>query len=421
MYRYITLIFLLSFISAGHVIVLDGGTGDGSAWDNALDQIPATLTRGDTVWIGDGDYNAVTFNDAPSGSTYIYIYKATESAHGTSAGWQASYGDGVANFSGTMNFDTDYWIMEGVTGSKKTGHGFYITTTSCATHSKIVQVRYGADNVRISHTEMEHCGESNEYNQDILYVAWSDDGGSDNLTISYCYLHDVNRQPVHLNWSQNFVFEHNYIEDHYNADEIGIHSSGFAANNCGNANMTLRYNIFEDIEGTTIIGPKDSHQQNIYIYGNIFYRSGADYYNTTNGAIANTGGDTNDSMYVYNNTFVDLLGPSGVNWLGDGVGNVCRNNLWVNCETVNLNNAGTQSNNEPNGSTNLFIDYAGDDFILSQSTGAGYILPSPFNQDMNGNTRGADGEFDIGAFEYQSTSGQQSQSGRIIKIGNITY
>jgi len=37
---------------ANHYI-LDGGSGDGSAWDNALDDLPAAFVRGDTYYVGD--------------------------------------------------------------------------------------------------------------------------------------------------------------------------------------------------------------------------------------------------------------------------------------------------------------------------------------------------------------------------------
>ena len=80
------LILLFSFLlipkialSANHYI-LDGASGNGSSWSNAWDSLPSTLVRGDTYYIADGSYGSYTFNDAQSGSTLIYIKKATVAA-----------------------------------------------------------------------------------------------------------------------------------------------------------------------------------------------------------------------------------------------------------------------------------------------------------------------------------------------------
>lgn len=96
-------LFTIPCFAANHYI-LDGGSGDGSAWNNAWDDLPATLTRGDTYYIGDGTYGGYTFNDAVSGTDIIYIKKATAGDHGTETGW--SRGDaknGADAFSSVEN------------------------------------------------------------------------------------------------------------------------------------------------------------------------------------------------------------------------------------------------------------------------------------------------------------------------------
>ena len=66
------LIFPLSAYGADHYI-LDGGSGDGSSWSSAWDDLPATFVRGDTYYVGEGTYGSHTFGTATSGSTYIYV------------------------------------------------------------------------------------------------------------------------------------------------------------------------------------------------------------------------------------------------------------------------------------------------------------------------------------------------------------
>jgi hypothetical protein len=50
------------------------------------------------------------------------------------------------------------------------------------------------------------------------------------------------------------------------------------------------------------------------------------------------------------------------------------------------------------------VNYAGANFRLASATLAGLTLPSPFNTDLDGNTRGADGVWDRGAYEYTTNS-----------------
>lgn len=67
MKRLLILLLLLLPGTAGatdHYInaAVSGGSDDGSDWTNAWTTLPATLTRGDTYWIADGQYGAYMFN-----------------------------------------------------------------------------------------------------------------------------------------------------------------------------------------------------------------------------------------------------------------------------------------------------------------------------------------------------------------------
>lgn len=102
-------------VSAANKYVRAGASGNGSDWTNAYGSLPATLTRGDTYYLADGNYGSYAFDDAESGTQWITVKKAIQSDHGTDTGWQNSYGDGAAEFS-KWNFQTNYWEVDGQVG-----------------------------------------------------------------------------------------------------------------------------------------------------------------------------------------------------------------------------------------------------------------------------------------------------------------
>ena len=55
-------------------------------------------------------------------------------------------------------------------------------------------------------------------------------------------------------------------------------------------------------------------------------------------------------------------------------------------------------------SSNPFVDLVGGILELIRATVEGAPLPSPYNMDMTGATRGADGVWDLGAYEFWSGS-----------------
>jgi len=426
------LLFLTVQVFSSTIYVRDGDTGNGSAWDNALDQIPSPITRGDTVFLADGSYTGYNFDDGLSGSTYIYIHKATESAHGSSTGWSSAYGDGVAIFTTRWDFATGYWDIDGIVGSGTSGHGFRIDINS-GTNVKHIYSVSGADYVKIRHTEMEGVGEDRENNSDdILYLL----GTSTNWELSYCWLHDVNRTcMITLNVTQ-FTLEYCVLERRHtngstHGELISINSSG------NNAEWVIRYNRFSDCAGTGFVVIKDAVQGGFKIYGNIFY-STSSRYNVSNGALCNTSGDTNNDMEVYNNTFYNIttIAVGGVSWSGSGTGNITYNNLFHTIENCGFNgqahdynwfyNSGSQSEtNMQNGASNVFTNSATFDLSLAYATDeADNTIGAEYNTDLNGSTRGSDGSWDRGAFEYTEGGAPPvggGQSGEVIQIGDVTY
>lgn len=407
----------LSFAANHYIRAGASGNGSGDNWTNAHTTFPSNLVRGDTYFVAGGTYGGQGFDTAPSGTNYVYIVKATPGNHGTDVGWSDTYGTSVANFTSTVTFETDYWVFDGVTGNgdgSTEAYGFKITTSACTSDSKLLRIDNGADFINISHIEMEHCGINNSsYRQDCVYIVSSSDGGSSYINFSHCYMHDVNRVMMLYGYVTNSTVEHCFFERRKNTS---VHGEAMSINFSGtNANNTIRYNTFKDIYGTGVLVIKDSVQGLFYIYGNLFYQT-SDQFEVHNGSITNTGGDTNTHMYVYNNSFINFTASGnynvGIRW-DNGSNNYAYNNLWVNCRNISFSGTnhdynafdGSSDYGEANAQIGLdasiFRDYADHNFQLTRPTESGKSdLGSPYNVDMRGVVRGADGVWDRGAFEY---------------------
>jgi hypothetical protein len=388
------------------------GTGDGSNWDNAFTNLPQILVRDHVYFVADGIYDWPNLDDAESGTNMIYIVKATEDDHGLSPGWNSMYGDGMAETSG-FQINSGYYIIDGqVRMSGTSGYGFKVSTSGNCSGSAEKLIDFNAGHhVTLAYIDVQHCGYSYTGGQDCVLL----DGDSDNVTISHCWMHDVNRVHIYSFYCINLTIEYCWFTERFNRDTYGVHGESFTVyGNQANMNHIYRYNVFRNVEGTGIIVIQNQGSGGYEIYGNLFYND-ADYildgqtsadpnpvisdFDCTNGSIADTGPYVNYDVQIYNNTHVDLFGATGYGVNNTGYTDIIvRNGLFVNCQRVSVA-ANTESDNITNGSVLLFRDYENKDFTLSGPL-PGYSLDSPHNEDMHGNIRGQDGVFDIGAFEY---------------------
>lgn len=115
--RTILIILFGAKAMAANWYVRDGASGGGTSWSDAYDQLSSAETsaaRGDTIFVAAGTYAAVTFNTATSGTTKIFIKRATVADHGTSTGWSDAY-DGIVTITPPYQFTSSYWDFNGVT------------------------------------------------------------------------------------------------------------------------------------------------------------------------------------------------------------------------------------------------------------------------------------------------------------------
>lgn len=286
----LTLIFLLLCVpayAANHYI-REGASGsaDGSDWTNAWTDLPATLTRGDTYYIADGTYGGYTFDDAESGELYIYIYKATELAHGTETGWDSEYGDGQALFTGSdrdylISFNQSYFVFSGVAASDPSDsstYGFKLKNLSTDYVYGVGLPHTGQRTSSPQYVTVSYCAivspgeemwDAGSYNV-MCGILMNDAADAEYNTISHCYFAGGS-MCIHAPQSKNNIFEYNYFDGNF--------SRGSA-----HGQMILLPNT----DGGTHI------RNNVFYHPRVFCVSGID----------SDGGTSGVHTYLYNNLIV---------------------------------------------------------------------------------------------------------------------
>lgn len=395
--------------------IREGAGGNGSSWADAWSELPANLERGHTYYVADGEYPHCFFNDDvdnPSDPQYIYIRKATEEEHGESSTWDSSYGDGVAVFDSPIQFSTPYWEFSGrKRDGLGSGHGFRIDATDGDKGIKIVNSS-SASHIRIEYIEIAGCGDDgNSHSNDLVYITKP----VKNVVFSYCHLHDAGRCPF-LFRNCSGMIEHCYMAR--NESTPAQHAEGISA--AWNTTWIIRYNFWEDMEGTGFIVFYGDHWE---IYGNVFYYTENSTTSPTisNGSIT-TWTDPNDgnvnNSKIYNNTFVGLSGfNAGIQFNTASYANEAYNNVFYDCQKINHKYVDVDWNwyyaigagnyqGEPHGEypaedPDIFADPSRYDFRLTKDTVNGKDdLGEPYNLDMLDEVRGADDTWDRGAYEY---------------------
>lgn len=428
--------------AAGTYYVRSGATGTnmGTDWTNAYPSLPSTLERGATYYVAAGTYGSYTFDDPVSGTAVITIKKATTGDHGITTGWQDGYGSGAASWAPVV-FTTSYWVFDGATGggpgSWTSGHGFEIaTTTSVCGDATLIGLGANVSDIQVLHTTLY----SSSKNYPLNGVKGT--GGATNLRFSHLYMYSIFGVPFHMGTWSNVTIENSYIADTRSTGAVDAycpnwHTEGISSIG-NNTNLTIRNNIWDKIQGTAVFaGVNKGSSTGWKIYGNVFSRNTTTMYYYYE-ASSSTNQQTMDGLEFYNNVITGIPGVSqGGLVIQQGTNNKVYNNIWYD----NIANAfginATHDNNyfsnnrrvegcspscpkdveaasgetsaqittvNPFVNWNSTLDPASADFHLTQTTNGGLILSSPFNIDAFGNTRGADGTWDRGAYEYTGST-----------------
>jgi hypothetical protein len=390
------------------------GANSGSDWNNAYDQIPSSLVRGATYYIADGSYGNIKFDDPVSGTLVITIKKATSLDHGTATGWSNSYGDGQADL-GSVVFVTNNYVIDGATRNENNwadGDSYGIRITEVISHA----LNYGNCSANI---KLRYANIGGAYS--LTFASGIPNAGiyfggfgptCNNWTISRCFIHNV-RIVGQMAGVDNITWEYNWMGLNWSKEIVRGQNQA--------TNVTFRYNVLKDgcrsdgcpdCEGCTAEIALFSNQgtspnfNGFSAYGNVIWKT-ANIHNSDGCIFA----EVTSGGAIYNNTIVNN-GSSGSARLrlNSASGSEIRNNIWYlpggmksGCEAQTCDNNSLYTSSPP------FVNVSAGNFRLSSPIG-GVALGSAYKADMDGNTRGADGTWDRGAFEYGIGAGAAGDS-----------
>jgi hypothetical protein len=430
------LLFITSVASAANHYVRSGATGSasGADWTNACADFTGvcavgSLVRGDTYYVAGGNYAGRTFSTAVSGTSVITIKGATVADHGTATGWQNSYsvsttdGGAPANWTGMITFTSSFWTFDGSVGPTwdltPSHYGFSFGTSLSQAFTIGSPGSVSNNGPALSNIVLSHLyGKATTSDVEREFIEGAGSGGAhSNITISNCLLDGwqglVTTKGQSGTAYSNWVIQYNVLLNGYSSS--ANHGEWINPNERPISNWTIAYNVFRGHSGssgmTGTIVANNSDNNGSKIYGNVF-----DGLQVGNGVITGTSEGNLNNAVVYNNTFLNMTSDSGdaIGGSGQGSGNVAYNNLFYNTNASHGGgftfdyNAYFATTNTPaethgqSGSGNPFVNAAVFNYHLTAGTSAGTTLASPFTIDPEGKTRGADGVWDRGAYEFGS-------------------
>ena len=252
--------------------VRQGAAGDGSDWQSALGALPAQLQRSAIYYVADGDYHpsGYTFDDPAAGQDLIIVRKATAADHGTDTGWDAAFGDGVAQF-GPLTFTGAYTIFDGVFA-----YGFRVVG---GYQGFIVDITDTADHVTVRCSDLDGNFQTNASGYHTGGVCNGVDITGSYVTLQANDIHNIADDGVGV-YGQHLVFEGNRIHRlHGCGTDNGCgpcyngHSDGLELN--ATTDVVMRGNLVYDIQSTSALitgqfGPGD-YTRDLVLENNIFY------------------------------------------------------------------------------------------------------------------------------------------------------
>jgi hypothetical protein len=413
------------------------GSHTGADWNNALDNLPSTLTRGDIYYLADGSYGSYVFNT--SGTTSVEIRKAQSYDNCISTGWNTStMGSSQAIFatSPQLLIEATGLILNGNGQQSAQGCGGSVgssptasltTPTDCGI--KIDNSASGntdgisdeADSVTFTLEYVEYLGSGNATTENYLIRADNSPGA----TINHMYIHNFGAVCVVVGGASNFVFTNNYIfRNQVTPGDDPSHGQCLqSGGDSGNFNVSR--NVFRDLGGTAVImawvgsGEVESGPYNFY--DNVIWNTPGytPAYPSANGLLACINGFTCDNVTLMQNTIA--LMPTGAQTGIDsetGGSYTVQNNIWYDDAVIgDADNLGTftESYNSylasgtscPSGTSNVCANSSSNPFTAS-STGNFTLasdasdwnnrlsLSSPYNVDAAGNSFSTD----RGAYQY---------------------
>jgi hypothetical protein len=387
------------------------GNGSGLDWANAYPSLPSSLVRGDTYWLADGNYGSRTFNDA--GTATITLRKATPAAHGTNTGWSDAYGAGQATFT-DMTFNYGDYVIDGAKRNEGnwTDSASYGIRNFGSVYSSRLSSSSGscADNLTLRYIDIGAqvgSGISSAPSSGLYLGGFG--GGSlacENWIVHRSHIHNT---MIHVQCAgcSGLLVEYTHLGTGWGKE--AIRGQVYAAN------MIVRHSVFKDScqrnpsesgSGCTaeIAIWDGSGFDNNEVYGNVFYKTTSEH--NSGGVVVIGGNGTSwvgpsaNNAKVYNNTISGYQDGTAAILINGGNG-ACRNNLWHGIASgVGTGCTASSTSNNVALTSSIFAGSSSGNFLLSSATPPGYALSSPYDVDARGVKRGADGNWDLGAYEF---------------------
>lgn len=419
--------------SAENLYVRSGASGNGSSWANAWGGFnnivwgsgAGQAGAGDTIWVAGGAYSPFTVG---SDGVTIKRARSTNSECASAAGWNSSYDsqvtmdvsfpvlNGIWVEKNNVTIDGQVWegIKIYVSASPTPGAAISHGIKSLGNYNTFRYIRVtGPGNVP---TASEGISSGWTY-----APPWFT-----NLTIQYCEI-DRLLTLVQLMFTHYTIIEHCKFHDS-GPGSMAMHDNVVYVQKSDHCEFRYNESYSYSAEGL-YFGTMCYSINDWKIHGNVFrdtYGSGRaiDWHSIA--LVGCNASQFGPDWYIYNNTFVNMTNymtivsaMSDYGWPMISGGRVF-NNIFYNCgyssylmltNGYNWYGGGGQSaggqggtNDVINGS-NPFINLSGKNFRLSGPTAAGKPLGPPYNIDPDKKTRGADGVWDRGAYEYGSGDG----------------
>jgi hypothetical protein len=435
------------------------GSGNGSDWNNMMAK-PSTWGRGNTYYLADGTYNIGNLNTPVSGTSVITIKKATVADHGPSTGWSNALGDGIADLGANITFLTSYWTLDGngthtvpSNNPADYANGFYMTTNQVEQTTGLLRcgsTTAGVTDITIRYIRV-HCPYTWKDNTFTRLVYMSSTPTSTRIKIQNCWFRG-GADPILLGSANTILMERCWLQEGGNkfaqtGHPLGDNHGQVIMMHWSSGNFIVRWNVFDRTEGQGLMpyGEKNGCKD-VRFYGNIVFTPHGN--NNTNGFNAASGGIITQSwsgqgpfsgFRIYNNTYVNINNAQTLSNSTTTNFNIRPdsgpvddmrhlNDLFYNC-----NNSATDGRYAANGyhaagvgsvdgtnvqtglASGIFQNYSGNNFRLASPTAAGLVLSAQSwwspgadsffgfrdsDQDMLGNVRGADGNWDRGAYEF---------------------
>jgi hypothetical protein len=281
-------------------------------------------------------------------------------------------------------------------------YGWYNNCPSFTGEDYIIDIDANADNGTYEYIDAEGPG----------YVTYSGDsrgisagrGGNDGFLFSHVKIHK-STSGIFINGLTNSTFEYIDESDLSAVNSASWHPNGLYA--VSSTGITVRYSYFHTGTqgygvGEGIFFEGSGGCSNWKIYGNVFKDQNTGYLKSIQLQASVSG------LLVYNNTFINCTVSAVYTNPGTcGGTSAVRNNFLYNSGAPDT--CGTVSNTVTANATSAFVDYAGGNFRPIATIGTNYsrdkgvdLGAGEYAPDPDGNTRGADGAWDVGAYEYSS-------------------